>query len=162
MGEFAALRQRIGDADGSLKIYIGEHIAVNHQKRRVAQQGQGGGDAACGFQTFAAFGRIGDVHAVCRAVAQRGFNLRAQPCMVNHDLADACGLEAAQVPANQRLAACGQEGFGGVVGERAHPFAAPCGKYHGFHSVSNGLVVFRLPYHRATQYKGSLKTDKQV
>ena len=108
MGEFAALWQRGGDAGGSLKIYIGEHIAVNHQKRRVAQQGQCGGDAACGFQALAAFGRIGDVHAVCRAVAQRGFNLRAQPCVVNHDLADACGFKAAQVPADERFAACGQ------------------------------------------------------
>ena len=140
MGEFAALRQRGGDAGGSLKIDIGEHVAVDDEKRCVAQQGQGGGDAACGFQTFAAFGRIGDVHAVCRAVAQRGFNLRAQPCMVDHDLADACGVQTAQVPANQRLAACEQQRLGGVVGERAHSFAAPCGKYHGFHGVSNGLV----------------------
>ena len=122
-----------GTFDGGAAVEIGEDVAVDHQEGFAAQERQGGGDAACGFQPAGCFGRISDRHAVTAAVAEALFDFFAKPGVVDNDFPDACGGQAAQMPADERLAAAGEHGFGQGVGERAHPLAASGGQYHGFH-----------------------------
>ena len=54
----------LGSQSCSLEINVSQHIAIDDQKRLVAQKRQGGGNATGGFQASGALGRIGNVHAV--------------------------------------------------------------------------------------------------
>jgi hypothetical protein len=63
--------------------------------------------------------------------------------MVNHDFGEAGRFEAVQMPADQRLAAGLEQGFGTGIGERAHALAAAGGQYHGFHGLSVGFLLMK-------------------
>lgn len=112
------------------KWVVGVDVAIHHHERPFTQQGQRGGDAAGGFQR-AGLGGIRQLHAPGGAVAQPGFDLRAQVGVVDHHPAHASGGQPAQMPANQRLGAHLQQGFGRGVGQRAHALAASGGQHHG-------------------------------
>lgn len=49
----------------------------------------------------------------------------AEVGVVDHELGEACGAQAFDVPHDQRLAAYRKQGLGRVIGERAHALATP-------------------------------------
>ena len=118
------------------KIVVAEDIAVDHGERFVTQQVQCVCDAAGGFQRLA-FGRILNARAEPAAVAQCGFDLRAEVGMVDHQFANARPHQIFDVPDDQRFAGDFQQRFWGMVGERAHAFAAAGCQYHCDHGVTS-------------------------
>ena len=76
-------------------------------------------------------------HAESRAVAERSFEPVAEVGVVDDELAEAGGVQAFDVPHDQRLAARLEQRLGGVVGERAHALSATGGEDHrSGHGVS--------------------------
>lgn len=69
------------------------------------------------------------------AVSQRRFDLRAEMGVVDDNLSETGSGQSFKVPDNQRFAAGRQQGFGRMVGEWAHAFAAPGSENHCFHGV---------------------------
>ena len=141
----------------------------------ITQERQRGGNAAGGFQPAFVFRRIGDVHAPRRAVAQRVFDLAAEPGVVDDDVAKTGGVKPAQVVDNQRFAAGFQQRLGRAVGQRTHTLAASGGQNHGFHGeplcslgVSDGQKQPEKMLPAAREYaclafgKGSLKAANTV
>jgi hypothetical protein len=57
------------------EIPVAPDVAIDHQEGFVAEQRQGVGDAAGGFQRAGRFRRIADAQAEARAVAERRFDL---------------------------------------------------------------------------------------
>ena len=86
-------------ADGDGEIDVGKDVAVDDEEGITAEQWQGGGDTSGGFQPLAAFGRVGNVHAVDRTVAKGVFDLLSEPGMVDDDFSESGLLQAAQAPA---------------------------------------------------------------
>ena len=76
------------------KRVIGQHIAIHHDKRRVAQQRQSAGNAAGGFQC-GGFGGIVQLHAPRRTLAQGGFKRRAKVGVVDHNVGQPCRRQVA-------------------------------------------------------------------
>ena len=81
--------------DGVGEIDVGKYVAVDDEEGITAEQRQGGGDTAGGFQSLAAFGRVGNVHAIGCAVAEGVFDLLSEPGMVDDDFSDTGGGKAA-------------------------------------------------------------------
>ena len=80
-----------------------------------------------------AFVRITDMCAKLAAVAQSLLDLRTKVGVVDDEFGDACAYQPLDMPHDERLAACLQQGLGRVVGERAHAFAAAGGQNHRAH-----------------------------
>ncbi len=122
-----------GQPGKTAKIDVAIDVAIDYEKRLVAEQGQGVGDAAGGFQRARRFRRIADSQTPLRAVAERCLDLLAEVGVVDDDLGEPGCRQSFQMPGDERLAAHRQQRLGRVVGQRAHPFAASCGKNEGFH-----------------------------
>ena len=97
MGQARRLRQ-----PGEIKI--GPDIAVDHGKRRIAQQRQRPANTASGFQRCALAGPL-DRHTIAAAVAQSSFNPLSEPGGIDHQLAKAGLLQSLDMPFNQAFAA---------------------------------------------------------
>ena len=110
--------QPIQTARQIIKAVIRPDIAIDQQKRLVAQQRQGAKDAAAGFQRFVLC-RIADLHAKARAVAQMVFDLLAEPGVVDHHLADPGRRQGAQVILDQGHAGHWHQRLGRMQGQRA-------------------------------------------
>src|SRR5690606_39682041 len=87
----------------------------------------------CGFQTTRRLCRIMQPGAKGRAVAEGGFDLCTQPCMVDDDVFQAGCHQLLYMPDDERLAAHGKQRLGRMVGQGAHAFAASRGENHGAH-----------------------------
>ena len=127
------------------QIGVAPDVGIDDEKRRFTQQRQGLDDAAGGFQAFFRFARVVNAQAVGAAVAERGGNHLATVAAVDDHFAVSGAGEAAQLPADEAVAADAQQRFGAVGGQRAHAFAASGGEDHGFHvdvSASGNLYAY--------------------
>ena len=120
------------------QVGVAPDVGIDDEKRRFTQQRQGLDDAAGGFQAFFRFARVVNAQAVGAAVAERGGNHLATVAEVDDHFAVSGAGEAAQLPADEAIAADAQQRFGTVSGQRAHAFAASGGEDHGFHVDVSG------------------------
>ena len=111
-----------------------KHIARGQPEHR-RQLGQGAGNAASGFQRMAKIVLLVRIAQLQRAAAPSGIqvlrNVCAQPGGIDQYLRHAIAQQRGDVPIQQRSALHGQQGFGGVVGQRAHALTAAGGQQHG-------------------------------
>ena len=119
------------------KIHIAINVTIDYQKRLVSEQRQGRGNAAGGFQRAGWFGRILNVQAPLRTIAQRLLNQRTEMGVVDDNFPEPRRRQSFQVPDYERLAAGQQQWLGRVVGQRPHAFAATGGEDEGFHDAFN-------------------------
>ena len=67
-----------------------------------------------------------------KMIAEKISHLLAQPSRVDHQLAEPALCQGLHRPLHQRLTANLKQGFGGVVGQRAHAFATASRQDQGF------------------------------
>src|SRR5439155_21483549 len=87
-------------------------------------------NAARGFE-WRRFDRPFDPYAPSSAIVQKIDQLVRMVRRVDDEIAKSGARERLDLPDDQRLAADTKEGFRRLIGERAHPLAAPGGKDHG-------------------------------
>ena len=114
---------------------IGPDIAVDDQKRLRPHPRQRLEDAAAGFQRVRRFRGPGDADSPSAAIAQRRRQLFPQMAGVDHQIGDAGRPQGLEMVDDQRLTGHRQQGFGRVVGQRPHAFAAPGGQDHRLHDA---------------------------
>src|SRR6266496_241398 len=141
------------------EVEIAEEVAVDDKEGTIAEQMKRLCDSPRGFERLG-LARVADRDAEASSVAQRGFDHVAEMCVVDHDLADAGARERLDRPDDQGLAAHFEEHLGDRVGQGPHAFAAPRGKYHGFHHsrserVANALFL-RLELPEQAPERGKL------
>ncbi len=94
-------------------------------------------NATAGFQRLA-FRRIADVHAKALAVAQVGFDLFAQPGMVDHQVSKACGRQRAYVIFDQGYAIGAHQRLGRMQRQRAQALTLARRENHRLHALTCG------------------------
>src|SRR5712691_13044059 len=140
--------QRSSDESG--EVEVAEEVAVDDEERPTAEQGKRLCDSARGFERLG-FVRVANRDAEAASIAERGFDHVTEMRVIDHDIANARARERLDRPGDQRLAAHFEKHLGDRVAEGPHAFAAPCGKYHGFHRskserVANALfLLLELP-----------------
>ncbi len=132
MGEIFAALHACAEGLQRAQVEVREHVGIDHRERLFAQPLQGIRDAARGLERLGFRGET-DANAEALAVAERRFDLSAQPRVVDHDVAHAAAGQRLDVAHDQRLASHGQQRFGNMVGQRAHALAAAGSQDHRAH-----------------------------
>src|SRR5690554_1485417 len=130
MSEVAVFAQMLGGAADNAEIHLAKYVCIDDDEGRCAKQWQSLADAAGGFQG-GGLGRIADRYAQVRTVAERRDDQMAEMSMIDHDVVDAGGAQALDLPYDQRLSCDFKQRFRQRVGEWAHALAASGGKNHG-------------------------------
>ncbi|MNN41484.1 hypothetical protein D3C81_1556050 [compost metagenome] len=141
------MSQAIQGPPQAIEIEVGPDVAIDHQERLVTQQRQGPEDTAAGFQRLA-FRRIADGQAKARTIPEMRLDLRAEPGMVDHQLAKPRCHQGIEVELDQRGAGGTDQRLGRMQGQGAHALALASREDHGLHSgttSSSGMPPSNSP-----------------
>ena len=114
---------------------VGPDVAVQHEERRWAEQGQGGLDAAAGVeQRF--FPAVADDDPEIAPPSDALLYLRAEMMQIHDDVGDAGATKPADLVHDQRFPRDREQGFGYAIREWAQAFAPSGRENHRFHHLS--------------------------
>jgi hypothetical protein len=138
IGHQDEMREALAERHGGERreIDLAVDVGIDEQERRLAQQGECAGNAACRLERLR-FVRIAERRAEASAVAQPLDDRLGEMRYVEHDLLEAGRDEALEMPDDERLAADFDERLRDAVGKRPQPLAAACREQHGLHSSSS-------------------------
>src|SRR5882724_484803 len=136
---------------------MAKNIAIDNGKRRVIQQHQGIGNAACGFKCTG-LGRILNTCAKLFAITKCSLNLYTEMGVVDYDVTNACAHQFFNMPDNQGFPADNQQRFGCVISERPHTLASPSSQQHGFHFVAPEFFCMSCSASVSSKFSNGLRS----
>ena len=134
-------------------IPVAPDIAIHHQKGFCSQKGERRRDATRSFECLV-LGGVLDFNPPLMTITECLLKQRAEPSVVNDDLSDACRSQFFNMPLNEGFACDRDQGFGQGIGQRTHPFTAPCGENHGAHQNVYPTLVWTWSSSSRIRIKG--------
>ncbi len=126
------VRQAAGGQCQGREVDIGADVAIDQHEGFTTQQWQRPKDTAPGLQRLTFGGKAnGDTQAT--AVAQDGFQLVAQPGVVDHQVGDTSGGQRLDMVLDERTTVHFDQWLGARQRQRTHPFALARRQDHGLH-----------------------------